>query len=195
MAKNPLDQLIVRSSPKLVDQAYSWAAVTDTTPLTIVLDGTTDPLDGVPDTLVSVRTGDRVFVVMAGKRATIVGKPMAADANLHLVGSPGEPSYQNAWDTYNSSFGPARFERDGNQIYLGGLVRSGTAHSNNTGTVFILPEGYRPPYQEIFAAWSSAGTARVDVYTTGWVNVVSYGTGGTNSFVSLSGINFRAAGS
>lgn len=54
---------------------FAWAYVTDDGPLAIRMDGFTDPLDIVPDTLVSGLTiGDKVRVEFAGRYAVIHGK-------------------------------------------------------------------------------------------------------------------------
>lgn len=69
---NPLDVLI--PGPPQPVPTFHWATVTDDTPLAIRLDGDDEPLAGPPSTLATVVTGDRVFVVVVERRATILGK-------------------------------------------------------------------------------------------------------------------------
>ncbi len=73
---NPLDILIVRTSKAKKSQpaTFTWAEVTNTSPLAIRFDVMTEDLDGIPSTLVPLANGDRVFVVIADRRATIIGK-------------------------------------------------------------------------------------------------------------------------
>ena len=72
-------------------------------------------------------------------------------------------------------------------VHLEGLIKNGT----NAATIFTLPLGFRPPADLIFTAQAASGFARVDVYATGVVMTNGYFAGGTNAYVSLSGISFR----
>jgi hypothetical protein len=73
---NPLDVLIVRTSSARtpVPPSFLWAVVQSVSPLTIRFDKSTSDLAGEPSTIVAVAVGDRVFVVIADGRATILGK-------------------------------------------------------------------------------------------------------------------------
>lgn len=69
-------------------------------------------------------------------------------------------------------------------VRLRGQISGGTASATATGTVFTLPPGYRPFYQQAFALWSAA---IIYVLDNGDVRVVT----GAGS-VDLSGISFKA---
>jgi hypothetical protein len=94
----------------------------------------------------------------------------------------------NGWVNYGGAFGPAQYRAmaDGSTM-LRGMVKSGV------GTIFTLPGGYTPPFQEIFLVQSTTGTARIDINANGVVNI-TYQTGGSNAFVSLAGIRFSCTG-
>lgn len=183
-----------------VDQGktyYRWATVTGTDPVRIRLDGDTVSLPVTPGALVALSylvEGMRVWVQGYGRRLLILGVAGGAPPppeGWHLVDGSGEPAFQNSWENYSTpAFHATSFRREGYRVYLRGLIKSGTSGSGATGTVFTLPVGWRPNSQEIFNQWSNTGAARVDVATDGIVKVVSYATGGTNGFVSLSGISF-----
>lgn len=67
-----LDLLIPQKQPEL-DQ-YLWATVTATSPLTIRLDGETEPLEAAPDSLLKrVTVGQRVWCQFHGRRIVILG--------------------------------------------------------------------------------------------------------------------------
>jgi len=61
------------------------------------------------------------------------------------------------------------------------------------GTIFILPEGYRPAMLQTFLQDANVGMARVDILPTGEVSVVAYKASGTNGYLSLAGISFPSA--
>jgi hypothetical protein len=99
----------------------------------------------------------------------------------------------NSWVNYAAGHRTVGYRKSAiGQVFLRGLVKSGTAPSV---TIFTLPSGFRPAQQEIFMQASNLGQARVDVFTTGAVQVVSYIGSGSNAFVSLAGINFDSDGS
>ncbi len=98
------------------------------------------------------------------------------------------PAFMNGWINFNTTHNPAGYFKDSlGIVHLRGLVKNGT---NNT-TIFTLPVGYRPSYQELQAVQTNPNTiGRVDILADGQVTVVS----GSNGWVSLDGITFRAGG-
>jgi len=111
----------------------------------------------------------------------------------HVVGSAGEPAFQNGWVNYGS-FQVARFWKDGvGMAHIEGLVHRGVSPLTTATVIFVLPEGYRPELALIFAAEAVGAHARVDVYPDGnvWMSAGAPGAGGTGSYLSLSGITFR----
>jgi len=108
----------------------------------------------------------------------------------HSIGAPGEPAFTNAWVNYGAPFNTAGFWKDPNGVvHLRGLIMNGTAGV----PIFTLPVGYRPAGQELLSVVANVGGARVDVRTDGTIIVNSYFSGGTNAFMSLDGITFKAA--
>ena len=90
-----------------------------------------------------------------------------------------------AWVNFGT-YAPAGFYKEPNGIvHLVGLIKSGVIISD----AFTLPVGMRPAQREIFIVASNGGAGTVDVNTTGAVTIAS----GSNVYVSLSGISFRAA--
>ena len=107
---------------------------------------------------------------------------------VHVVGDAGEPAFQNSWVNFDTAtFRGARFWKDPMGIvHIEGLVKNGAAAPS---TIFTLPAGYRPGNGLLFAVMANANVAaRIDIAPTG--NVVWQG-GGTNAFLTLSGITFK----
>jgi len=100
------------------------------------------------------------------------------------------PAFMNSWTNYDTTYNPAGYFKDSlGIVHLRGLVKNGT---NNT-TIFTLPVGYRPSNRELQAVQTNLDTntiGRVDILADGQVTVVS----GSNVWVSLDGITFRAGG-
>lgn len=102
------------------------------------------------------------------------------------------PTLGNGWVNYGSGHKAATYRRDNGFVVVEGLVKSGTFSTTSTGTIFTLPAGYIPGAQMIFNQMSDVGQARVDVMTTGDVRAMAAYNGGSNTWVSLAGIRFRA---
>ncbi|MBD2290948.1 hypothetical protein H6F92_20050 [Microcystis wesenbergii FACHB-1317] len=98
------------------------------------------------------------------------------------------PAFMNSWTNYDTTYNPAGYFKDSlGIVHLRGLVKNGT---NNT-TIFTLPVGYRPSNRELQAVQTNLNIiGRVDILADGQVTVVS----GSNVWVSLDGITFRAGG-
>jgi hypothetical protein len=108
------------------------------------------------------------------------------------------------WTAYGGSFNPPAYFKDRGVVHLRGLVKNPTpdalgagcfydsgSGAQSAGVMFVLPAGYRPPNEEIFAVDNSDGFGRIDVLPSG---VVCSGTNTpSNGFASLDGITFRAA--
>lgn len=95
-------------------------------------------------------------------------------------------TYQNSWTTYSAPFSHARYIKDDlGVVHLDGLVKNGTMNT----ACFTLPVGYRPGYQQIFAAVTNPNTiGRLDIQTDGVVLPVT----GSNGWFSLAGVTFLA---
>lgn len=94
------------------------------------------------------------------------------------------PTLLNSWVNYSSEFNPAGYYKDATgMVFVRGLVKSGSTYA-----VFTLPEGYRPPYPEVFCSVSNDAYARVDVYADG--TVLTYGSA---TWASLDSIKFHTS--
>jgi hypothetical protein len=96
------------------------------------------------------------------------------------------PPLHNNWVNYGDPYAPAGYMLDASGfVHFKGAVKDGTA-----GMIFVLPAGYRPVHHAVMTGMSASYTAcRVDVATDGTVTAHGY----NNAFVSLDGINFKAA--
>jgi hypothetical protein len=101
-------------------------------------------------------------------------------------------AFLNSWT--NTAFGgynTAGYMKDPlGWVHLKGLIKSGAMGSS----AFLLPAGYRPAKNHVYAVASSTGGANiyggVDIGDSG--NVVPF-QGSNAGYVSLDGISFRAA--
>lgn len=97
------------------------------------------------------------------------------------------PTLINSWSNHSVSYASAGYYKDNvDVVHLRGLVKGGSVSSN----IFVLPTGYRPSAREVFLVFCGVMmmTGRIDVDSSGIVQFVS----GSNDYVSLSGISFRA---
>lgn len=96
-------------------------------------------------------------------------------------------SFLNGWVNYGSGLTTAAYCREGDRIYLKGVVKSGTIGA----TIFFLPVGYRPSERMLFPGVSSSSGVqvhtRIDVLSNGEVRLIS----GGNEYLSLDAVNFR----
>jgi len=96
-------------------------------------------------------------------------------------------SFANGWRNYSNTYNPAAYFKDSMGIvHLRGLVKLGTIRKH----VFTLPAGYRPARRELHVACTYNNVSgRVDILTNGQVLPWA----GSNKWISLDGITFRAA--
>ena len=96
-------------------------------------------------------------------------------------------AFLNGWVNHsNTAYAPLAYRKIGDEVTLRGVIMSGTSSS-----VFQLPVGFRPAKYEEFAGECATNVhCHLEVASNGYVGVIGYGTGGTNAFVSLSGIQF-----
>lgn len=97
-----------------------------------------------------------------------------------VVNAAGAPPFTVGW-TSPQPTRPARFWKEGTRVYLAGL-----AAGASNGTIFTLPEGYRPRYEQQFATLPANLPAytylyyyygiNVGIRTTGLVTVTSPST-------------------
>lgn len=105
----------------------------------------------------------------------------------------------NAWAPYDPTaleFSSAAYFKDTcGIVHLRGIIKGGNINSSPpTGTIFLLPAGYRPQYHQICMTSTYPGNAptniggRIDIYPDG--QVVAYS--GYNAWFCLDGVTFRA---
>lgn len=95
----------------------------------------------------------------------------------------------NSWVAFGAPYATPAYRLRSGIVYLGGLMKNGTAP---VSVVFTLPVGYRPASSLQFNVVAAASTALIQVDATGAVNLQAYGTGGSNTAVSLNGVTFVA---
>jgi len=95
-------------------------------------------------------------------------------------------TYTNSWVSYGSTFSPARYIKDDlGVVHLDGLIMNGTIGTS----AFTLPAGFRPAYQQIYAALCNPNAiGRLDILTNGQVQPAA----GSNVSFSLAGVTFLA---
>lgn len=112
---------------------------------------------------------------------------------FHEVGTAGEPGFQTSWVNFGpTTYDTAAFYKDP----LGVVHLKGTVSGGAIGPIFTLPPGYRPAKSQFFPV--NAANAYGVVLIRGTSEGVQAGrvhfNAGSNSFVSLDGITFRAVG-
>lgn len=95
------------------------------------------------------------------------------------------PALINSWVNFGSGYNNAGFFKDRGVVHLRGMIKSGVL----TSAAFVLPVGYRPASQEFFGTVSNFAFGSVTVDAAG--NVIPFN--GSNTFISLDGLTFRAA--
>lgn len=117
---------------------------------------------------------------------TIAQGQLPAVESQRAVGGTGNAAFQNGWVNFGGSNASASYYKDPfGIVHLKGTVKSGTINT----VVFTLPAGYRPQEAEIFAVSNNGAFGLVTVQPDGTVN---HSGGGSNVYLTLSGITFRA---
>lgn len=96
------------------------------------------------------------------------------------------PTLSAGWTQYE----PAIFSLVGYTKTADGIVHLKGLVGGGSGTIFMLPEGYRPKKQKLFVTVGSDVIARLDVTPAGGVQFSS----GNSSWLTLSGLSFVADG-
>lgn len=94
------------------------------------------------------------------------------------------PTLLNSWVDYGLGRPALGYRKEGDWVYLRGTVKNGSpVHSK----IFALPVGYRPPADLVFTVDSDGAYGQLLIEAGGDV----FSVVGTNTAVSLDGINFR----
>ena len=129
----------------------------------------------------STRTNAQLLDILG-----ISSKAAASQEDWHEVGAAGEPAFSNSWVNFGSNYTTCGFMKDTlGFVHLKGLVKNGTINQ----VIYVLPSGYRPATRDIYGVDSNGAHARLDVAEDGAVKPMA----GSNAWVSLSGIIFKAA--
>jgi hypothetical protein len=108
------------------------------------------------------------------------------DGNSGYLASFIAPTFTNSWTNLGSGTQSAGILKDADgYVTLRGVITGGTVGAS----AFSLPAGYAPPANESFAVNSNSAFGAVQVTSAGLVNILAPST---NTWVSLSGIRFRA---
>ena len=108
---------------------------------------------------------------------------LSAPESFRVVGSSGQPSFENSWGNYGGSEATAAFYKHIDRVYIKGSVTGGSSST----TIFTLPEGYRPSELIRFAIPDSTVSVEVlSIDTNGQVKV----NGASLARVSLN-VDFR----
>jgi hypothetical protein len=93
------------------------------------------------------------------------------------------PAFLNGWGNFGSGYAPAGYRKIGDIVSLRGLVSGGTVGQ----PVFVLPVGFRPAHNNIFAV-----DGYNHIHCTLDINVngnTTFGNG-SNTHISMSGVSF-----
>lgn len=112
---------------------------------------------------------------------------MPESEDWHIVGTEGEPAFQNGWVQYSWDHPQISFYKDNYGIvHLKGLTKSGTANT----IIYTLPVGYRPKENMhlIIQGNQTDPVCTAHVYANGDVKERT----GDNVWMTLDGISFKA---
>ena len=124
--------------------------------------------------------------LLQGNAASVFA-PRAQEA-VHLIGTSGNPAFQNGWANFGGGFSFAGFWKDSfGVVHLQGTFSGGAAGT----TAFTLPVGYRPA-QALFMTVATGATSSAFVYILTTGEVAPQNSGGDDG---IDGLSFRAAGS
>lgn len=116
----------------------------------------------------------------------IVQSQLPAIETFKAVGATGNAQFANSWVNYSGSDAAAAYMKDlSGFVHLKGTVKSGTLNS----VIFTLPAGYRPQEYENFAVVCNGAFGVINIAPSGDVKMQA---GGSNAYITLSGITFRA---
>lgn len=102
----------------------------------------------------------------------------------------------NSWTAFDAtSYRAPQYRRWNGKTEVRGVIKNSAA---TTGVVFTLPAGFRPGgtgstgTEQFITISGASGSARIDVSPSGAATVIAYGTNGSGTSVSLTGITFAA---
>jgi hypothetical protein len=137
--------------------------------------------DGTPAQADNATTADLAMAVADG---SVDSDALADDEGLHLVGTAGEPAFENAWVNFGTAWSRAGFYKDlHGVVHLTGTITGGASAS----TAFTLPDGYRPS-RNLFLPVANGDF--LFVRSNGAVQA-TYAINTSNGDIGLDGLSFR----
>lgn len=121
-----------------------------------------------------------------------VVKPIS-DGIVYLDGdSPTwiNPTLSGSWAWFGAGYPIVGYQTWGAVVRFRGWVKSGGSGVGNP--ILTMPTAYRPSSARRFTAQANNSTAALVLDTAGRLYVAFYASGGSNAFVSLSGVRYVA---
>lgn len=145
------------------------------------------PVYGLPYPISTDRLDDAVTTIPQSL-ALAVESTVAANSGTGAPTAWTAPTFAGTWTSLGGGIAPVRYRKVGSLVHLRGTLTTPGAQVAGAD-LFTLPAGFRPTAGTvIFACAASVGYARVDVTTTGLVEVqVAIGAAG---FLSLDNVRF-----
>lgn len=101
-------------------------------------------------------------------------------------------TYNGSWTDYGSGYEETSYAKVGNRVQLRGTAKHAT--TSTTGTVFTLPDGYRPAKTRGFRLYAAGnGVAQISIDSAGVVSILSYASSGNGGFLCFDGVSFDLA--
>lgn len=163
----------------------------------------------------------RLLAIVAGNEERLRGSLVTSGARApveqepdHIVGAASQPAFMNGWVSHTAAgFGPVRFWKTSDGwVHLAGVAKSTAVAGAPQTTIFTLPVGYRPPFEQYDVKLASIGeratlftTSAVDPQVSGLIRIPAEGRtsqgevtpafpfvfAAQESCVSLDGLSFR----
>jgi hypothetical protein len=106
----------------------------------------------------------------------------------HVVGTTGEPPFENGWTNFGGPWSTAGFFKDGlGFVHLKGTIRAGATGNGNTA--FTLPVGYRPA-ESLFLPVGGSLSAGLSLQVQ-QDGTIQPSCGGVGCNAGLDGLSFR----
>jgi hypothetical protein len=109
-----------------------------------------------------------------------------ASEDVHLIGTAGEPPFQNTWHNAAPGDSQAGFFKDA----LGIVHIQGSLIGPNNATAFTLPQGYHPA-KVLFMTIAGSGPIAANLTLSPDGQLRPFCAGGGTCFVGLDGLAFR----
>lgn len=173
--------------------------VTDDVPLTVAMGGSTATYTGVKQIAGhDLKVGDTIVALVFGNDIFVLGRNGDSEPRVAYT-------FSNGWRNFGAGSAPYGnrngFYKDaGGTVFLEGLIDKNGGNFVGAETMITLPVGYRPPNTRLCpvrvaggGGGATEGMGRIDVTSAGLVVLQNGGAANPVYFLSLAGVNFRAA--